>query len=345
MKGTSILQDQLFDRIKKSLPKGVHLVDELEDILEVSRDSAYRRIRGETLLSILETQLLCEHYDFSMDEILDGSKSRITFSFQPISEHNFTFTDYLKYIMTMMIKIGESKDKEMLYLANDIPFFHLLSVPEIASFKLFFWQRTILNFESFRHKKFRLNEKDESINSISRKIRNIYFETPSTEIYSPETVDITLRQIAFYFDSGKFEDPNHALLLCNKVLELIDHLQDQCEQGYKSSPKSMSTYSNGDAQHHVEYKVYFNEVLFTDSTVLVRTDEQKITYLTNNGLNVLSTTDAGFYDENLKAFNILAQKSTLISGNSEKSRSIVFNGFRNKVDELKTKMKYALSLH
>jgi hypothetical protein len=42
-------QLQFFKHIKSILPAHLSLVDAVADVLEVSNDSAYRRIRGETL--------------------------------------------------------------------------------------------------------------------------------------------------------------------------------------------------------------------------------------------------------------------------------------------------------
>ena len=51
---TITAQDFLFQRIKEMLPQDVSLVDAVSDLLHVSGDSAYRRIRGETPLVLEE---------------------------------------------------------------------------------------------------------------------------------------------------------------------------------------------------------------------------------------------------------------------------------------------------
>ncbi|MGZ3951847.1 MAG: helix-turn-helix domain-containing protein, partial [Flavisolibacter sp.] len=58
---TADLQQQLFNYIKDSQPH-ISLADELCDLLEISYDSAYRRIRGEKPLTLLELKALCEKY-------------------------------------------------------------------------------------------------------------------------------------------------------------------------------------------------------------------------------------------------------------------------------------------
>ena len=46
----------LMQRIKEALPKNISLVDELADLLKISNDSAYRRMRGQTDLSVEKWQ-------------------------------------------------------------------------------------------------------------------------------------------------------------------------------------------------------------------------------------------------------------------------------------------------
>lgn len=45
--GSIELQQHFFDHIKERLPTHLSLVDEVAELLSISNDSAYRRIRGE----------------------------------------------------------------------------------------------------------------------------------------------------------------------------------------------------------------------------------------------------------------------------------------------------------
>lgn len=64
------VQKELFSRIKESLPPNISFVHEISELLEISYDSAYRRIRGEKELSISELTLLCSKYDLSVDQLI-----------------------------------------------------------------------------------------------------------------------------------------------------------------------------------------------------------------------------------------------------------------------------------
>jgi len=59
------LQKELFVLIKNSLPPHISLVDAIADLLDISYDSVYRRIRGEKPITLNELKVLCEHFHFS----------------------------------------------------------------------------------------------------------------------------------------------------------------------------------------------------------------------------------------------------------------------------------------
>ncbi|MEE9462374.1 MAG: hypothetical protein V3V53_11120, partial [Bacteroidales bacterium] len=56
------IQMQLFQNIRDQIPDHVSFVDEIAELLEISNDSAYRRIRGEKALSLFEVKKLCQRF-------------------------------------------------------------------------------------------------------------------------------------------------------------------------------------------------------------------------------------------------------------------------------------------
>ena len=73
------MQAEYFERIKSRLNNGESLVEVTSELLDVSDDSAYRRIRGETLLNINELKVLSEQFELSLDEIVLNSNDGIYF--------------------------------------------------------------------------------------------------------------------------------------------------------------------------------------------------------------------------------------------------------------------------
>lgn len=333
------IQDAFFQQIKDRLASHLSLVDEVAEVLEVSSDSAYRRIRCETSLTFDEIRILAGHYGISIDGFIKSASDVIGFQYKPIDEKHFTFVNYLEAILEDMYLIDSLEEKEIIYLSNDIPFFNLLQIPEIASFKLFFWRKTVLDFSSLANEKFGLNKEDKKINELSRQIRDLFIKIPCIEIYGAEVVETTLKQIEYYWVSGLFDDNNVAIILCDKLSELFEHIQLQAQFGFKFKYEKGKTLPEGIKEvKEKNYKLYYNEVLHADNTILVKGGETYMTYLTNNAINFLVTSNEGFYKDTLKAVNILIKKSTLLSSTSEKERNRFFLGYQNKIKQLKEKI-------
>ena len=56
------IQVSFLNMVKEKTDPHVSFVDELADLLSISKDSAYRRLRGETLLSFEEISLISDKY-------------------------------------------------------------------------------------------------------------------------------------------------------------------------------------------------------------------------------------------------------------------------------------------
>lgn len=331
MRNSTALQAAIFSAIKDQLPAHLSLVDEVSDLLSVSTDSAYRRIRGQTAMSVEEAGVLARRFNLSIDRLVGANTPSISFSYQPLDEASYNFVDYLRTIRDDLRMIDSFQEKQVLYLANDLPFFHLLQVPEIAAFKMFFWEKTILDFKSRAGQKFGLEVRNAEVNEICREIREVWCRIPTVEVYGSDAVSYTLRQIGYYHESGLFANADTGKLLCDKLEEAVNHLEAQAGYGRKFSGAQVpEAWKETPGEN---YKLYFNEVLHVDNTVLVKAGDFMATYLTNNGLNSLSTVSEAFYRSSRKAVNVLLRKSTLISGTSEKERSKAFRGYRKSIEE------------
>jgi hypothetical protein len=71
MATTEELQQKVFQTIKSKIPAHLSAADEIAGILEISADSAYRRLRGEKTISLDELYKLCIHYRISLDQMLN----------------------------------------------------------------------------------------------------------------------------------------------------------------------------------------------------------------------------------------------------------------------------------
>jgi hypothetical protein len=75
------VQKRFFRELKTKLPSNLSLANVVADELNISIDSAYRRIRGESDLSLMEFDILSSKYEVSTDAILSRPKHSLSFCY------------------------------------------------------------------------------------------------------------------------------------------------------------------------------------------------------------------------------------------------------------------------
>jgi hypothetical protein len=160
-----------------------------------------------------------------------------------------------------------------------------------------------------------------------------YIRIPTVEIWSEATIASILNQIEYCYVSGFFTCTDDVFRLCSVMDSWLDHVQHQAECGFQ--------FRLGATPEGVEnsYRLFNNEVLVSDNTILINMDGQKTSYFTYNVISQLVTTNPVFCDQVEKNLRNLMQKSTLISTTSAKERNRFFNTLHDKVALLKTRIE------
>ena len=84
-----------------------------------------------------------------------------------------------------------------------------------------------------------------------------------------------------------------------------------------------------------EYKMYFNEVLLGDNSILAVTDNSKMAFMTHTTFNFMLTRDVAFTENMYNHMQTQMKRSTLISEVSEKERSRFFRIIRERIQKRK----------
>src|SRR5215831_886946 len=122
MNATTDLQQQLFSFIRNSQPH-ISLADELCDLLDISHDSAYRRIRGEKPLTLSELKIVCEKYQIALDQVLQLNNDTVVFRSNDIIREYDDLQVYLKDLLETAKHFNVFEQREMLLLAKDFSVF------------------------------------------------------------------------------------------------------------------------------------------------------------------------------------------------------------------------------
>ena len=329
------IQVKFLQQIKEKLPRNLSFAEVLSEDLNVSTDSAYRRIRGETNLSIAELKTLCVKYRISLDAFLAVSNDTVLFNYRAIDPEVFGFNTYLESVIENLKTFKSFEAKELIYAAKDIPIFYLFMFKRLTAFKIFFWQKNILRFKDFEETAFYIDIIPQETIDLAYQVWQNYVKIPSSELWSEETINVTLRQIEFYYDSGQFKSKKEAIEICEDLYTLIDHLQRQATKGYKFDFGENPTVEDPENP----YSLYLNEVTISDNTVIFRMGDIKVVHMAHNVISILTTTDARFCDYTYKTMKNIISNSILISVASEKERTKFCHKMRQKTEALINKIK------
>ena len=300
----------------------------LSELLHINLDAAYRRIRGTTPLTLDEVTVICHHFQVSMDAVMAYKGHLVPFQFNAMFQDKFQILEYLKSIRKAMKEMSQVPQGHISITAMDIPFFRQFGFKALSRFKLFFWQKSVLNMESYRHKKFSAEEEVEDFEDIVEDIYFYYHGIDSYEIWAPETLDTTIKQVQYYYDSGLLTSIEDAVQICDSLEDLLVKLEREAESGKKSI-------LNNRGQLLDSFKMYQSDIFLSNNCIQAFMGPQVFTYITFNSFNHLMTYTPEFSNECSLWVNQLRSKSILLSEVSEKLRYQFFVQLRHKIKILR----------
>jgi len=315
------IQTHFIQKLKESLPPNVGLAEEIADILEISTDSAYRRIRGETDLSIDEVYKLTKKYNISIDGIFSNLGDTVTFAYTKLTDSADNFDKYLNRIYGHVKAIGSFSEKKITYVAEEVPLFYSFFSDKLTQFKLFYWQRSVLNVPDYQGKKFEFGIVPEHQVKLAMSALEEYKKIPIVEVWSNETIHTVLKQVEFYVDSGVFKNKNDALEIIEEIRTMAQYLEKCAESGRKEV-----------SSKEENLLLYNSEVVLGTNCIYINTGPARYAYITFNTLNSLTTNNHEFCEETEHWVKNIIKKSTLISGVAEKQRFQFFSKMYKNID-------------
>jgi len=118
MTETPGLQQFFFQQIREKIPDNMSFVHEIAELLEISYDSAYRRIRGEKELSLEELVKLSKKFNLSLDALAGLDLNHVVFRKFALHPGDFSIKDWLLQIKDDIRRIQAARNPEIIYAAK-----------------------------------------------------------------------------------------------------------------------------------------------------------------------------------------------------------------------------------
>ena len=317
--------------LKNSIPSHLNLAEELSSRMSMSLDSVYRRLRCETDFSLEETMSISAQFNISITNLLINESNLVTFRANSLNTETNMFAEYLRVLHEDLSWISHSPESIVTYAAEDLPVFYHFFFPELARFKMVYWNKSILNVPQFQG----LSVEDVILPTtwISEiaKVRESFLNIPSIEIWHEDTLKSTIKQIQFYWAAGHFKERQTILNILQELEGLIDMVKKQAENGLKYNPitKEFSKMS---------YTLYSCDLMIGNNCVFLKSVNKTATYLGYNSFNFIQTKNDAFNIQVDAWLNNLMSKSDMVSQISERVRNQFFRSMQSNIDRLKTQI-------
>lgn len=326
-------QKILFEQMKEKMPSHASLVHELAEMLDVSTDSAYRRLRGQTKVSLEEAVFIARKFGLSLDAMFHHTKNSFPFIYRSLNYNVSDIESYYRNVLLEFEKADNMGETSVYYATKDVPMFHVFAFPELAAFRIFFWKKTIYDLEELKNSAFSLDLAEAPIISIGKQMLHRYVKIPSLEIWSDEVMASTINPVLYYYESGVIEKRSLALHLLDIIDEFLIHTRKQAEMGGKFLPSQNSPTNPGN------FEMYYNEVTLTNNTIILNSNGKKHAYLVQNAIDYLLTDNTTFCERTQAWIENLTRKSVKISTHAEKFRQKYFAHMHRQVDRVRDRIK------
>ncbi|HQW71464.1 MAG: hypothetical protein IPO45_11915 [Saprospiraceae bacterium] len=304
------------------------LVQTLQDILKISKPTAYKYLSQDVPISYdqMSKILDCEKFQTVLLRSGSTSQSNITWNY-PVFDR--PVTDALSYVQSInnFIKLFSGNDVEIKYTSYEVPLFYYMYYPRLFAFKLFCWSKTIWKTPGFENAHFDENKVlTPEVLEIMEDTLNRFSQLKSTEYWTDQLFDNTIRQIHYFRQMEYFDNIKVCKQLAQDILNLIRLMRVMATTGKKMS-KDKST-------HASDITIYRNDIYFTNNIVSVHSPEQIITFCAFDNPNYIITMDPKLGERTSEWLENMQSGCTRLTQNSELVRLGFFRTMEEALDLL-----------
>lgn len=136
------LNKTILAKVLDYIPDNIKPVNFFMDILDIGKESAYRRLRGEKALSIEELFKLSAELNFSLDEIIgNNKKDAVTFNHigTPRQSHEDNLLEFLRYYESYLNRLISANNADIICTMNHLLNTMLVGYENLYKFVFYRW--------------------------------------------------------------------------------------------------------------------------------------------------------------------------------------------------------------
>lgn len=301
---------KLLSAISSALKSKSDQIDCIMDITSLSREAAYRRLRGDVPFTFSEVCLICQKLNISLDEIAATGNRKLTFelrmdpdelinyNYQKLYEHEDSFNYFL------------DTATEVMTTWNVVPYSLLLPYENLSKFYMFKWMYQIQ--KSNKNIKFCELVVPDDVKCLMRKLGNQTFRSAElTYVYDRNIFNSFIGELRHYHLLGLISNDD-LYLIKQDFVQMLNRHEDLAMRGMD--------YGNNPVW------VYLSDIEFEHNYTYVKGTNFELSYIDNIYLmNTLISSNPQINKMHRYFIESLRKYSTLISISGEKERREFFD--------------------
>jgi len=314
------LHEYLIEELKFRIPNNSELVNKLNSILYIGKESIYRRLRGEVPFSLEEASIISYNLGLSLDGLNVTSPLKRPFVLKIANFANPQETDYrlISEFSDFLEYVKNAPNTETGTAAKLIPDALHLNYEHITRFYLFKWLYQYDNLNPIK-KYDEVKGTDRVLEILGRMKDLLQHIKKSYYIFDKRIFENLVDDIKYFNSIGLINDSDIQLLK-NDLFACINNIELLAARGI----------------NHVGNKteIYLSNLNFEAGFSYVKSEDHKLSTIRAFTLYDISSSDLTTFEKSLKWMQSLKRASMLISESGEIARMNFFNKQREIVDTL-----------
>ena len=315
------LRSIIATKILSNMPPRVKPIDFLMETLAISRESVYRRIRGDISFTVEEIARLSVELGFSIDElIIKDMHTRIFFDLHVNSKQDPSevFVTIFKQYFDETLEISNARDIESIMVTNHVPFFFIIYFNHL--FKFYYYQWMHQNQESsLKYFYSDVTLPEELINLQKKAIEGSKKIKNNTFIFD-SSVFLNLIQKIQYYHKRKLINEDDLRLLKNDMLMMIEMVENCAQTGF--------------CNNDIKCNFYLSSLSVESSSRYIKYDKQVTSQFFVNSVEPLIIKNPNLCAIHKKWLDSLRKYATLITQSNEILQVRYFNKQRSYIEDI-----------
>ena len=314
------LNNRIISVIKDITPPHKSVATLLMEVLNIGKESAYRRLRGEVPFSFQEVVDIASNLNLSIDSIIDSKNDqRAAFNFRLFDPASFMRDYFMKLSanVNLLRKMKKTAHSKVLSANNSLPSVFYLHHTNLSKFRLFAWiyQMSPESQLSFKNMEIpsEVLDMQKSYIAESRFIKEAYFILDRNIFYS-------IKYEIEFFRQLNILDDTDVKLIKSDLLEMLNELEMIAITG---------KHRTGTAVH-----LYLSSIVFDSTYTLYEYDGTDVSTFRVFILNSIESQSQAICKRQKQWIESLRRFSTLISQSNDIQRADYFNSQREVVNSI-----------